>query len=66
MTRTGGLQNDTKRVEQKLPDARNHQIISFVKSGIRMLGYIFLPFDLTIAMGVLIFSESIGIIEELV
>jgi|TARA_R110002074_G_scaffold9479_2_gene37410 hypothetical protein len=66
MTRTGGLQNDTKRVEQKLPDARNHQMISFVKSGIRMLGYIFLPFDLTIAMGVLIFSEIIGIIEELV
>ena len=66
MTRTGGLQNDTKRVEQKLPDARNHQMISFIKSGIRMLGYIFLPFDLTIAMGVLIFSEIIGIIEELV
>ena len=66
MTRTGGLQNDTKRVEQKLPDARNHQMISFIKSGIRMLGYIFLPFDLTIAMGVLIFSEIIGIVEELV
>jgi len=66
MTRTGGLQNDTKRVEQKLPDARNHQMISFMKSGIRILGYIFLPFDLTIAMGVLIFSEIIGIVEELV
>ena len=66
MTRTGGLQNDTKRVEQKLPDARNHQMISFIKSGIRILGYILLPFDLTIAMGVLIFSEIIGIIEELV
>jgi len=66
MTRTGGLQNDTKRVEQKLPDARNHQMISFIKSGIRILGYVFLPFDLTIAMGVLIFSEIIGIVEELV
>ena len=66
MTRTGGLQNDTKRVVQKLPDARNHQMISFIKSGIRILGYIFLPFDLTIAMGVLIFSEIIGIVEELV
>ena len=66
MTRTGGLQNDTKRVEQKLPDARNHQMISFIKSGIRILGYIFLPFDLTIAMGVLIFSEIVGIVEELV
>ena len=66
MTRTGGLQNDTKRVEQKLPDARNHQMISFIKSGIRILGYVFLPFDLTIAMGVLFFSEIVGIIEELV
>jgi|TARA_R110000787_G_scaffold264994_1_gene370932 hypothetical protein len=66
MTRTGGLQNDTKRVEQKLPDARNHQMISFIKSGIRLLGYVFLPFDLTIAMGVLIFSEIVGIVEELV
>jgi len=66
MTRTGGLQNDTKRVEQKLPDARNHQMISFIKSGIRLLGYVFLPFDLTIAMGVLFFSEIVGIIEELV
>lgn len=66
MTRTGGLQNDTKRVEQKLPDARNHQMISFIKSGIRILGYVFLPFDLTIAMGVLIFSEIVGIVEELV
>ena len=66
MTRTGGLQNDTKRGEQKLPDARNHQMISFIKSGIRLLGYVFLPFDLTIAMGVLIFSEIVGIVEELV
>ena len=66
MTRTGGLQNDTKRVEQKLPDARNHQMISFIKSGIRLLGYVFLPFDLTIAMGGLIFSEIVGIVEELV
>jgi hypothetical protein len=31
-----------------------------------MLGYVFLPFDLTIAMGILFFSEIIGIIEELV
>ena len=63
MTRTGGLQNDNK---QELPDARKHQLVSFLKSGIRMFGYILLPFDLTIAMGVLFFSEIIGIVEELV
>ena len=50
----------------KLPDPKLHQLISFIKSGIRILGYVFLPFDLTIAMGVLIFSEIIGIVEELV
>ena len=65
MTRTGGIMSD-HRPKQQLPDARKHQLVSFLKSGIRLLGYIFLPFDLTIAMGVLIFSEIIGIIEELV
>ena len=37
MTRTGGLQNDNK---QELPDAKWHQLVSFIKSGIRILGYI--------------------------
>jgi len=48
------------------PDAYKHQIISFVKSGIRILGYGLLIVNLPIAVGVLIFSEIIGIIEELV
>jgi hypothetical protein len=48
------------------PDAKHHQLVSFIKSGIRLLGYILLPFDLGIAMGVLIVSEIIGILEELV
>jgi hypothetical protein len=52
--------------KQELPDARKHQIISFIKSGIRIVGYAFLPFNLVIATGVLILSEVIGIIEELV
>jgi hypothetical protein len=65
MTSTGGLQNDNSH-KQQLPDARKHQLVSFLKSGIRLLGYVFLPFDLTIAMGVLFFSEIVGIIEELV
>jgi len=50
----------------KYPDAKKHQIISFIKSGIRIAGYILLPFSLEIAAGVLILSEIIGIIEELV
>ena len=50
----------------KLPDPKLHQIISFVKSGIRILGYIFIPFDLGAAVALLVVSEAVGIIEELV
>ena len=50
----------------KLPDPKLHQIISFVKSGIRILGYIFIPFDLGAAVTLLVVSEGIGILEELV
>ena len=50
----------------KLPDPKLHQIISFVKSGIRILGYVFIPFDLGAAVALLVVSEGIGIVEELV
>ena len=50
----------------KLPDPKKHQIISFVKSGIRILGYIFIPFDLGAAVTLLVVSEAVGILEELV
>ena len=63
MTRTGGLQNDNK---QELPDAKKHQQISFVKSGVRILGYGFIPFNIGVAVTLLIVSEAVGIIEELV
>ena len=65
MTRTGGLMSDN-RPKQELPDAKKHQQISFVKSGIRILGYIFIPFDLGVAVTLLVVSEAVGIIEELV
>ena len=48
------------------PDARKHQIVSFIKSGIRITGYVFIPFNLLIAAILLILSEIVGIIEELV
>ena len=50
----------------KLPDPKLHQIISFVKSGIRILGYAALPFSIGWAVVFLILSEVVGIIEELV
>ena len=48
------------------PDAKKHQIVSFVKSGIRILGYIFIPFNISVAVTLLIVSEAVGILEELV
>ena len=50
----------------KLPDPKKHQLISFIKSGIRILGYIFIPFDLGAAVTLLVVSEAVGILEELV
>ena len=51
---------------QDYPDAKKHQIVSFIKSGIRILGYILIPFSLPWAAGILVVSELVGIIEELV
>ena len=51
---------------EKLPDPRVHQIVSFIKSGIRIVGYVMIPFNLVIAAGLLVLSEVVGIIEELV
>ena len=48
------------------PDAKKHQLVSFVKSAIRLLGYVLLLFNLEVAVGVLVVSELIGIAEELV
>jgi len=48
------------------PDPKKHQLVSFIKSAIRISGYIGLPFDLTISCIILVFSEIVGILEELV
>ena len=55
--------SDTK---VKYPDAKKHQIISFIKSGIRILGYALLPINLVASVIFLILSEIVGIIEETV
>jgi hypothetical protein len=49
-----------------MPNQKWHRYVSFIKSGVRILGYALLPFNLVAATFVLIFSELIGIIEELV
>ena len=50
----------------KLPDPKAHQVVSFIKSGIRILGYVCIPFSLFWATAFLILSEVVGIAEELV
>lgn len=50
----------------KLPDPKLHQLVSFVKSGMRIIGYCFIPYNLGIAASILVLSEVVGIIEELV
>ena len=37
---------DRKAPKQKHPDPKKHQTISFIKSGIRILGYCFIPFNI--------------------
>ena len=54
-----------KNIDQ-MPDQKWHRRISFIKSGIRILGYIFIPFNIITATALLIVSEAVGIIEELV
>ena len=49
-----------------VPNPKNHMIVSFIKSGIRILGYVLIPFSLVSATIVLILSEVVGILEELV
>lgn len=50
----------------KHPDPKKHQQISFIKSAIRILGYVFLFWDVEVAALTLISSEAIGVYEELV
>ena len=60
------LEEAARRNLLAIPDPKKHQQISFIKSGIRILGYFLLPFNLLLAAGVLILSEIVGIYEELV
>jgi len=50
----------------KQPDPKLHQLVSFVKSGIRIVGYLLLLVNIPLAVSALVVSEIIGIAEELV
>jgi len=55
-----------KEIKKYMPNQKWHRYVSFIKSGVRILGYALIPFNLVAATIVLIFSEVIGIVEELV
>jgi hypothetical protein len=48
------------------PDPKKHQLISFLKSAVRITGYVALPFGIGLGVTILVISELIGIVEELV
>ena len=49
------------------PDPWKHQVVSFAKSGIRILAGVFLCANILVSAGVLfILAEILGILEELV
>jgi hypothetical protein len=50
----------------KQPDPKLHQTISFLKSAVRLTGYAALMYSIGLGVFILIISELIGIIEELV
>lgn len=43
----------------------SHQGVSFIKSGIRILGYIFILFNIPLAVFTLVLSEAMGVVEEI-
>ena len=60
-----GIKRDRENLEY-MPNQKWHQIVSFIKSSFRLVGYGLLLYSVPFAVGVLILSELIGIIEELV
>ena len=57
---------DIIRLVMKYPDANKHFWASMTKSVIRIAGYCLIPVSIEFAAAVLIASEVIGVLEELV
>jgi len=49
-----------------VPDPKWHAYMSFIKSGVRFVGYGFLPFNIMWGAGLLAAAEVIGVVEEMV
>ena len=50
----------------KHPDPKQHQRISFLKSALRLIGYLLLLTEPIAAVTILVASEGLGVYEELV
>jgi len=48
------------------PNPKNHQRVSFLKSALRLIGYLLLLIEPVAAITILVCSEALGIAEELV
>lgn len=46
-------------------EVMKHQTISFIKSGLRLLGYGLILVHLNTAVAFLVFSEVVGVLEEI-
>ena len=42
-----------------------HTKLSYAKSGIRIVGFAFLPVNLAVSAALLVIAEAVGILEEL-
>jgi hypothetical protein len=51
---------------KNIPDPKKHQLVSFLKSAVRISGYVALFWSISLGAIILIISELVGIIEELV
>ena len=52
--------------KQDHPDPKLHQQVSFLKSAVRISGYVALFWSVSLGAIILILSELVGIVEELV
>ena len=58
--------NSKLKTKIEYPDAKKHQLVSFLKSAVRITGYGALLYGIGLGVFILIISELIGIVEELV
>ena len=57
------VEEDYRKIDiDKMPNQKWHQIVSFIKSGVRIIGYCFIPFNLIVATILLVLSEIICIL----